>query len=58
MDTCLIIGIIKGLILLIIGVAGVINVDYIANIYVAIVLIIIGLLVFAAAYNHREKRND
>ena len=56
MDVCLIIGIIKGIALIIIGIAGAINIDYIANIYVAVIIFIIGLLVLSAAYNHRENK--
>ena len=56
MDICLNIGIIKGLVLMIIGIAGLVNIEYIANIYVAVIIIIIGLLVLGAAYNHRENK--
>jgi len=56
MDVCFIIGIIKGLVLMIIGIAGLVSIEYISNIYVAVTIIIIGLLVLAAAYNHRENK--
>jgi hypothetical protein len=44
------------MILMIIGIAGFVNIEYIANIYVAGLIFIIGLLVLAAAYNHRESK--
>ena len=53
MDTCLIVGIIKSIILMIIGIAGLVNIDYIANFYIAGLIFIIGLLVLFAAFNHR-----
>ena len=56
MDTCFIIGIIRGAIILLIGVVGIINVNNLANIYVAIILSVIGLMTFAAAYNIRETK--
>ena len=56
MDVCLIIGIIKGLVLMIIGIAGLINIEIIANIYVAVLVVVIGLLVLGAAFNHRENK--
>ena len=42
---------------MIIGVAGLFDSDYLANVYIAGLLIIIGLLVFGAAYRHRENKN-
>ena len=57
MDTCLIIGVVRGIILLFIGSLGIINVNYLSNIYVAGILIILGLMTFGASYNHREKKD-
>jgi hypothetical protein len=42
---------------MVIGIAGIINIDYISNIYVVVLIFIIGLLVLFAAINHREKSN-
>jgi len=56
MDTCLIVGIIQSIILLIIGITGLVNIDYISNTYIAGIIFIIGLLVLAAAFNHRENK--
>lgn len=56
MDICLIIGIIKSIILMIIGLAGLVNIDYLANIYIAGLIFILGLLVLASAFNHRKNK--
>jgi hypothetical protein len=43
------VGIVYGIILLIIGIAGLINIDYLANIYMAGLIFILGLLSFVCA---------
>ena len=44
------VGIIYGIILLIIGILGFVNVDYIGNVYMASLLFILGLLSFVCAW--------
>jgi len=50
METGGIVGIIYGIILLIIGILGFINVDYLGNMYMAGLLFILGLLSFVCAW--------
>ena len=56
MDTYFIVVIIKSIILLIIGITGLVNIDYFANTYIAGIIFIIGLLVLAAEFNHRAYK--
>jgi hypothetical protein len=44
-----IVGIIYGIILLIIGILGLINLDYLANIYTAGLILLLGILSFVCA---------
>jgi hypothetical protein len=50
------VGIIYGIILLIIGIVGLINIDYFANVYVAGLILILGLLSFVCAGIFGKKK--
>ena len=50
------VGIVYGIILLIIGILGFINIDYLGNVYMAGLLFILGLLSFACAWYFGKKK--
>jgi hypothetical protein len=56
MDLCFIIGILRVIILFAIGIAGLINIEYLANTYIAIVIILMGLLALLALFNQRKEK--